>query len=147
MRPVDILLIEDNSGFITLIEEAFKEGKGPSRIHVVENGEDAMLFLGKKGKFGNVVIPDIILLDLNLPKKDGREVLRDIKMDPMLKHIPVIVLTTSDADQDVSIAYRNYANCYIRKPFNLDQFVEIVNKVEDFWLTTVKLPSSDHARD
>lgn len=141
MKPVDILLVEDNSGFITLIEEAFKMGKVPSKIHVVENGEDAMLFLCKQGKFADAVTPDIVLLDLNLPKKDGREVLHDIKIDPSLKRIPVIVLTTSDAQQDVLIAYDNYANCYIRKPFNLDQFMGVVNKVEEFWLTIVKLPT------
>lgn len=141
VNPIEILLVEDNQGDITLTVESFKEGRIANKINVVEDGEEAMLYLRKQGKYSNATTPDIILLDLNLPKKDGREVLHDIKMDQYLKRIPVVILTTSIAENDVLKAYDNYANCYIRKPVDLNKFIEVVQKVEDFWLTIVKLPS------
>ncbi len=146
MRPIEILLVEDNPGDIKLTLDAFKEGKVSNRLHVVEDGEQAMLYLHKQGELASAVTPDIILLDLNLPKKDGREVLHEIKMDPHLKRIPVVILTTSAAEQDILKAYDNYANCYIRKPVDLDKFIEVVHKVEDFWLTIVRLPTDSHLK-
>lgn len=146
MRAVEILLVEDNQGDIQLTLESFKEGRVQNTISVVEDGEKALEYLHKKGKYSNAVTPDIILLDLNLPKVDGRQVLHHIKTDPQLKHIPVVVLTTSVAEQDVLQAYDNYANCYIRKPVDLEKFIEVVHKVEDFWLTIVKLPSNGNLK-
>ncbi len=141
MRAVEILLVEDNQGDIQLTLENFKEGKVQNRINVVEDGEKAIEYLHKNGPYSSAVTPDIILLDLNLPKVDGRQVLQHIKTDAKLKHIPVVVLTTSVAEQDVLQAYDSYANCYIRKPVDLEKFIEVVRKVEDFWLSIVKLPS------
>ncbi len=146
MRPIEILLVEDNQGDIRLTQEAFKEGKVLNNMSVVEDGEQAILYLRKQGKFVDAVIPDIILLDLNLPKKDGRQVLHEIKTEPHLKRIPVIILTTSAAEQDILEAYDNNANCYIRKPVDLNKFIEVVQKVEDFWLTIVKLPSQVNSK-
>jgi CheY-like chemotaxis protein len=141
MEAINILLVEDNPGDIDLTKEAFQEGKIANHIEVVTDGEQAMSYLRKEGEYSGAVTPDIVLLDLNLPKKDGREVLKEIKNDKSLKHIPVIILTTSQADEDVSAAYDNYANCYIRKPVDMDKFIEVAQKVEDFWLSIVKLPN------
>ena len=137
---INILLVEDNPGDIRLTKEVLKEGKIQNNLSVVMDGEEALLFLKKAGQYANAVTPDIILLDLNLPKKDGREVLAEIKADPGLKCIPVIVLTTSAAEKDILSMYSHYANCYITKPVDFNQFINVVRHIEDFWLTIVKLP-------
>ncbi len=140
MRPVEILLVEDNPGDVRLAVEALKEGKVHNNLHVVGDGVEAMMFLRREGKFALSPRPDLILLDLNLPKKDGREVLAEIKADEKLRRIPVVVLTTSKAEQDILRTYDLHANCYITKPVDLEQFIAVVKSVEDFWLTIVKLP-------
>jgi len=139
-RPVEILLVEDNPGDERLTREALKEGKVYSNMHWVKDGVEAMQFLRREGKFTGAVHPDIILLDLNLPKKDGREVLEEIKQDPQLKCIPVVVLTTSKAEEDVLKTYGLHANCYVTKPVDFEQFTRIVQAIEQFWLTIVTLP-------
>ena len=139
-KPVEILLVEDNPGDVRLTIEGLKEGKVKNNLHVVEDGVEALAFLQKEGKYTDAVRPDLILLDLNLPKKDGREVLSAIKSDQELCHIPVVVLTTSKAEQDILKAYSLHANCYITKPVDLDQFISVVESIEDFWFTIVKLP-------
>jgi len=138
--PIEILLVEDNPGDVRLAKEALKEGKVSNNVHVVEDGESAMEFLRKQNKYQNAPRPDLVLLDLNLPKKDGREVLAEIKADPDLKRIPVVMLTISKAEEDIVRAYDLHVNCYITKPIDLDQFIKVVRTVEDFWLTIVKLP-------
>jgi chemotaxis family two-component system response regulator Rcp1 len=142
MRPIEILLVEDNPGDIRLTQEVLKDGKIKNNLSVVMDGEQAVLFLKKTGEYKNAVTPDLILLDLNLPKKDGREVLAEIKVDPNLKQIPVIVLTTSAAEQDILAMYSHHANCYIMKPVDFKQFINVVKSIENFWLTIVKLPSN-----
>lgn len=139
-RPADFLLVEDNPGDVRLTQEALKSHKVRNNLHVVPDGEEAMAFLHRQGKYQDAPRPDIILLDLNLPKKDGREVLAEIKSDPELKTIPVVVITSSEAEQDVIKSYNLNANCYVTKPVNLDQFIKVVQSVNDFWLTIVKLP-------
>src|SRR3990172_4841600 len=139
-KPIEILLVEDNPGDVRLTREAFKDGKVANTIHVVEDGEQALAYLRRQGKHAGAVRPDIILLDLNLPKKDGREVLREIKSDQNLKHIPVVVLTTSASEETILPTYINYPNCYITKPISLDRFIVTVRSIEDFWLSIVKLP-------
>ena len=141
INPIEILLVEDNPGDVRLETEALKEGKIFNRLSVVRDGAEAMEFLRKKGKFVDVETPDLILLDLNLPKKDGREVLAEIKADDDLRRIPVVVLTTSRSEEDVLRSYNLHANAYIVKPLDLDQFINAVRKIEDFWLTVVRLPS------
>ncbi len=140
-KPINILLVEDNPADIRLTREVLKEGKIKNNLSVVMDGEEALLFLRKQGNFTSAPDVDIILLDLNLPKKDGREVLADIKVDPVLKFIPVIVLTTSSAEQDILNTYSNHANCYIMKPVDFNQFINVIRRIEDFWLTIVKLPT------
>ena len=140
-KPIEILLVEDNAADVRLTEEALKEGKVRNNLHVARDGIEAMEFLRRSGKFAGAVRPDLILLDLNLPRKDGREVLSDIKRDPELKSIPVVVLTTSSAETDIFKSYTLHANCYITKPVDLDQFVQVVKSIDDFWLTVVRLPS------
>ena len=140
-KPIDILLIEDNPADVRLTLEAFKEGKVNNTLHVVGNGEDAIAFLKQEGKYNNAPRPDIILLDLNLPKKDGREVLEEIKSEPLLKRIPVIILTTSKAEEDILRTYNLHANCYINKPVDVDEFITIAKSIENYWLAIVKLPS------
>lgn len=140
-RSVEILLVEDNPGDVRLTEEALKEGKVRNNMHVAWDGEEALAFLRREGEFSDAPRPDVILLDLNLPKKDGREVLAEIKDDPILKRIPVVILTTSTADEDIVRSYDLHANCYITKPVDLEQFITVVKSVEDFWFTIVKLPS------
>ncbi len=137
---MQILLVEDNPGDIRLTQEALKEGTIKNVLNVVKDGVEALDYLKKKGKFMNSPTPDIILLDLNLPRKDGREVLAEIKTDEYLKLIPVIILTTSDADQDILRSYKLHANCFITKPVDLDQFIFIIRQIETFWFTVVKLP-------
>lgn len=140
LHSVFILLVEDNPGDVRLMREAFKDDANGHELHVVEDGEEAMAFLRQDGDFSQAPQPDLILLDLNLPRKDGREVLAEIKKDPELKHIPVVVLTTSRAEQDVLRTYELHANCYIIKPVNLDQFIAVVKSIWDFWFTVVRLP-------
>jgi CheY-like chemotaxis protein len=140
-KPVEILLVEDNKGDVGLIEEVFEEAKIRNNLHVAEDGEEALLYLHGEGKFSGSPRPDIILLDLNLPKKGGREVLREIKEDENLHNIPVIVLTTSDAEKDIIGAYDLHANAYITKPLDFDQFIKVVGSIENFWLDIVKLPT------
>ena len=140
---INILLVEDNPGDIRLTKEVLKEGKIRNTLSVVMDGEEAMLFLKKEAQYENAVTPDLVLLDLNLPKKDGREVLRLIKSDPALVCIPVIILTTSSAENDIANTYSNYANCYITKPVDFSQFITVVRAIENFWLTIVKLPTKD----
>ena len=140
-RPLEILLVEDNLADVRLLAEVLKEGKDYHRMNVVTNGVEAMSYLNRKGKFSDAPRPDIILLDLNLPKKDGREVLKEIKSDKKFKRIPVVVLTTSDSEEDVSKSYEYHANCYITKPVDLDQFIQVVNAIESLWLENAALPS------
>jgi len=142
-RLVEILLVEDNPGDVLLTQEALKEGKVLNKLFVARDGSEALKFLHKEAPFQNVPTPDIILLDLNLPKVNGREVLAEVKSDPRLRRIPVVVLTTSKAEQDIARSYDLHANCYITKPLDLDQFIEVVKSIEDFWLTIVKLPEKD----
>jgi len=139
-RPVEILLVEDNPGDVRLVQEALKEGKMLNTMDIVPDGVEAMAFLRKKGKYSKATRPDLILLDLNLPKKDGREVLAEIKSDDDLKRIPVVILTISSDEEDILKTYNLHANCYITKPVDLKQFIKVVRSVEDFWLTIVKLP-------
>jgi two-component system, chemotaxis family, response regulator Rcp1 len=143
-RPVEILLVEDNPGDERLTREALKEGKVYSNLHWVKDGVEAMEFLRRQGRYSSVPRPDIILLDLNLPKKDGREVLQDIKNDPELKRIPVVVLTTSKAEEDVLRTYNLHANCYVTKPVDLEKFIVVVKSIDVFWLTVVTLPPNGH---
>ena len=143
-KPVEVLLVEDNPGDVRLTLEALKDGKVNNHLSVVEDGVEALAFLRREGKYADASRPDLILLDLNLPKKDGREVLAEIKTDEDLKRIPVVVLTTSKAEEDILKTYNLHANCYITKPVDFDQFV-VVRLVEDFWFTIVKLPRSDGA--
>jgi chemotaxis family two-component system response regulator Rcp1 len=143
-RPVEILLVEDNPGDERLTREALKEGKVYSNLHWVKDGVEAMEFLRRQGKHAGAPRPDIILLDLNLPKKDGREVLQDIKNDNELKRIPVVVLTTSKAEEDVLRTYNLHANCYVTKPVDLEKFIVVVKSIDVFWLTVVTLPPNGH---
>ncbi len=140
-KPIEILLVEDNAADVRLTEEALKEGKVRNHLHVARDGMEALEFLHRQGRFKDATRPDLILLDLNLPRRDGREVLADIKNDPELKMIPVVVLTTSSAEADILKSYKLHANCYITKPVDLEQFVNVVKSIDDFWLTVVRLPS------
>lgn len=140
LTAIDILLVEDNEGDVRLTREALNLTKFYNKLHVVEDGEEAMAFLRKEGKFANAPCPDIILLDLNLPKKDGREVLTEIKTDDNLKRIPVVILTSSKAEEDIFKAYNLHANCYVTKPMDVNQFMHIVKTIDEFWLSIVKLP-------
>ena len=139
-RAVDILLVEDNPGDVELTREALDAAKIRSRLHVVEDGAAATDFLYRRGAFADAPQPDLILLDLNLPNKDGREVLAEIKADRELAKIPIVVLTTSQADEDIARAYQLHANCYITKPVDFNQFLHIITAIEEFWLKVVKLP-------
>ena len=139
-RPVDILLVEDSPGDVRLTIEALKEAKIRNSLTVVPDGVEAMAFLRQEGKYADVTRPDLILLDLNLPKKDGKEVLAEIKTDINLKTIPVVVLTVSNAEKDILKVYNLHANCFITKPIDLEQFIEVVKSIAEFWLIIVKLP-------
>ena len=141
VTPVKILLIEDNPGDAELARDALEHSKIRNDLYVVSDGEAAMEFLKRKGAFAGAPRPGLILLDLNLPKKDGREVLAEIKADPDLKRIPVVVLTTSMAEQDVLQTYNLHANCYIKKPIDFGEFMKVVKSIENFWLTIVVLPN------
>lgn len=140
VKPINILLVEDNPGDADLAREALESSKLNNKLHVVDDGEKAMSFLRRTGSYAEVPRPDLILLDLNLPKKDGRQVLAEIKMDDDLKRIPVVILTTSQAEEDVIKSYNLHANCYITKPIDLNQFLHVVRSIEDFWLSIVILP-------
>ena len=140
-RPVEILLVEDNPGDVRLTREALKKGHLWSRLAVVQDGMEALDYLRRVPPFQNASTPDLILLDLNLPKKDGREVLAEIKVDEVLRLIPVVVLTTSRAEEDILRSYKLHANCYITKPVDFVQFASVVQSIEDFWFTVVKLPT------
>jgi two-component system, chemotaxis family, response regulator Rcp1 len=141
-RPVEILLVEDNPGDVRLTKEALKEGKVRNNLHAVDDGVKALAFLRREKPYENAARPDLVLLDLNLPRKGGREVLEEIKRDSLLRHIPVVILTSSEAEQDIVRAYELHANCYITKPVDLDQFITVVKSIEDFWFSIVKLPPS-----
>jgi CheY-like chemotaxis protein len=143
MKSIEVLLVEDNEGDVRLTQEALKEGKLFVHLNVARDGLEAIAFLHRVGDYGQAPVPDLILLDLNLPKKDGREVLQEIKGDPALMHIPVVVLTTSAADNDVVTTYGLHANCYITKPVDMEQFVKVVQLLEEFWFTIVRLPSRE----
>jgi len=140
VRPAEVLLVEDNPGDARLTLEALKDGKVLNRVSVVPDGVEAMAFLRRQGPYADVPRPNLILLDLNLPKKDGREVLAEIKADPDLKRIPIVILTTSQAEEDIARTYDLHANCYVTKPVDLDKFLEVVRSIEDFWLAFVQLP-------
>lgn len=140
-KPIEILLVEDNPGDILLTEEAFAEAKILNHIHTAKDGEEALAYLKQEEGFEDAVKPDLVLLDLNLPKVDGREVLDEIKSDPNLKRIPVVVLTSSAAEKDIVKTYDLHANSYVVKPINLEQFVNVVNAVENFWFSVVSLPA------
>ena len=140
-RHAEILLVEDNPGDVRLIQENFKDIKLLNRMSVVRDGEEALAFLHRQGKYAEAPRPDLVLLDLNLPKKDGREVLAEIKSDEQLRRIPVVILTSSSAEQDILKTYDLYANCYITKPIDLEQFAKLVKMIEEFWFTLVKLPT------
>jgi chemotaxis family two-component system response regulator Rcp1 len=141
--PVEILLVEDNPGDVRLTQEALKEGKVYNNLHWAKDGVEALEFLKRQGKHAGAPRPDIILLDLNLPKKDGREVLAVVKGDNDLKQIPVVVLTTSKAEEDVLKSYELHANCYVTKPVDLEKFIQVVQSIDRFWLTVVTLPPAE----
>lgn len=139
-NPIEILLVEDNAGDARLAQEALKDSKIINHVSVVDDGVEAMAFLHRQGKYAKSPRPDLVLLDLNLPKKDGREVLGEMKAADALKRIPVVILTTSKAEEDIAKSYDLHANCYITKPIDLEQFMKVVKSIEDFWLTVVQLP-------
>ena len=143
---IQVLLVEDNPGDVRLTKEALKEGKLLNQLTVVGDGVEALSFLRKQGIYADAPQPELILLDLNLPKKDGREVLAEIKADPNLRRIPVVVLTTSSSEEDILKIYDLHANCYITKPVDLEQFMGVVKSIEDFWVSVVKLPSHEASR-
>jgi chemotaxis family two-component system response regulator Rcp1 len=138
--PIEILLVEDNPGDVRLTQEALKEDKIINNLHLAKDGIEAISFLRREREYADAVRPDLILLDLNLPKKDGREVLMEIKKDEELRRIPVVVLTTSRAEEDIIRTYDCHANCYITKPVDFEQFINVIKSIEDFWLSVVKLP-------
>jgi CheY-like chemotaxis protein len=140
LSNINILIVEDNRGDARLIKEVFYENKIFNALHFVSDGIEAMDFLFNKGKHTDAPKPDLIILDLNLPKKDGREVLAEIKSDPDLKHIPVVIMTISQADEDILKSYNLHANCYVTKPIDLNQFTKVVRSIENFWFSIVKLP-------
>ena len=141
-NPIEILLVEDNPGDVRLTIEALRDAKVRNNLHVAKDGIEAMAFLRREEGYENTPRPDVILLDLNMPKKDGREVLAEIKADKRLHRIPVVILTTSEAERDIVKAYDLHANCYITKPVDLDQFITVVNSIESFWFEIVKLPQA-----
>lgn len=139
-RAVDILLVEDNPGDVRLIREAFHDGKVLNQVSTVSDGQQALTYLRKQGSYEQASRPDLILLDLNLPRKDGREVLGEIKADPDLRSIPVVIFTSSLADEDILRSYNTHANCYVTKPMDLEKFIAVMRSIEDFWVSIVKLP-------
>lgn len=141
MKPIHILLVEDNEGDILLTKEAFEEATLPSKLSVVRDGKEATDFLSGQGKFENTELPDLLLLDVNLPKKNGHEVLQFLKDDDKLKHIPVIMFTTSSSESDINLSYQNHANSYITKPVDVNEFLSVIKKIEHYWLSIVNLPN------
>jgi two-component system response regulator len=141
-KVVEILLVEDNPVDVLMAREALEDAKLRNRLHVLEDGEEAMDFLYQRGKYADAPIPDLILLDLNLPKKSGREVLEEIKLTPSLLHIPVVVLTTSEETRDIHLTYDLHANCFITKPVDMDQFIKVVKSIEGFWFSVAQLPEA-----
>lgn len=139
-QSVDILLVEDNPGDVRLIQEALQDGKLLNRVATVTDGQKALAYLRKEGSYAQATRPDLILLDLNIPRKDGREVLAEIKADPHLRSIPVVIVTSSQAEEDILRSYNTHANCYVTKPVDLEKFVAVVRAIEEFWVTIVKLP-------
>jgi CheY-like chemotaxis protein len=139
-EPIEVLLVEDDPGDVLMTQEAFADYKIANRLTVVTNGEDAIAYMRKQGRFADAPTPDLVLLDLNLPRRNGREVLRDIKSDAMLRRVPVVILTTSEAEEDVLASYELHANAYVRKPVDFEQFVSAVRAIDDFFITVVKLP-------
>lgn len=139
-RPVEILLVEDNPADVRLTREALRDAKVANTLHVVEDGEAAVQFLRRQGRYAGAPRPDVILLDLNLPRRSGHEILADVKNDPELRSIPIVVLTTSQAEEDILTAYRLHANCYISKPVDLVQLTKVVRAIDSFWFTVVTLP-------
>ena len=144
-RPIDILLVEDNPGDVRLLKESFREARVDTVIHHVADGAEALAYLRRQGRHAHATRPDIVLLDLNLPGRDGRTVLRDIKGDDALKAIPVVVLTSSSAQEDVDHSYADHANCFITKPAEFDRFLDVVQRIESFWFKTVALPQENPA--
>ena len=142
VHPIEVLLVEDDPGDVLMTQEAFEEHNVGNRLHVVSDGVEALRFLRREDEFADAPRPHLILLDLNLPRKDGREVLEEIKSDDELAHIPVVVLTTSEAEEDVVRSYRLHANAYVPKPVDFDQFIQVVRKIDDFFVTIVRLPQS-----
>jgi CheY-like chemotaxis protein len=140
-EPIEVLLVEDDPGDVLLIREAFEFNKVHNNLHVVNDGEQALYFLRKKGEYSEALRPDLVLLDLNLPRKDGREVLAEVKGDPELRTIPIVVLTTSEAEEDVLKSYQLHANAYVTKPVDFERFVSIVRQIDDFFVSVVRLPS------
>ncbi len=143
MESIDILLVEDNPGDVRLTKEALKDAKVLNEVYIAKDGVEALQFLHKEGSFADAPKPDLILLDLNLPRKDGREVLAEIKKDTKLRRIPVVILTTSKADEDIIRTYDLHANAYVTKPVDLNRFIEIIHTLEEFWFTIVKLPPKE----
>jgi CheY-like chemotaxis protein len=140
VQPAEILVVEDNPGDVRLMREAFRESKIINQLRAVSDGQEALAFLRKQGRYAHAIRPDLILLDLNLPGKDGREVLSEIKADPDLRRIPVVIVTSSKTEEDIVRSYNHHANCYITKPLDLEKFVEVVQAIQNFWISIVKLP-------
>lgn len=145
MKPIHILLVEDNEGDIVLTTEAFESAKIMNQLSIVKDGKEAIDFLTKQGNYTNASLPDLMLLDVNLPKKNGHEVLQFIKTNDDLKQLPVVMLTTSSSENDVLKAYKNYVNCYITKPVEIDMFMDVISKIENFWISIVHLPKTQNA--
>ena len=141
MEKVHILLVEDNEGDILLTKEAFEEAKITVKLTVVKDGQEAIDFMTKQNKYQHATLPDLVLLDINLPKKNGHEVLKEMKHNDAIKHIPIIILTTSSSEKDINLAYHNYANCFITKPVEVADFLKAVSSIENFWISLMKLPS------
>ena len=140
-RTAEILLVEDNLGAVRLTQEALKESRIKNNLSIVDNGDEALKYLRKQHPYHEAILPDLIMLDLNLPKRNGLQVLKEVKDDDLLKHIPVVILTTSKAEQDISACYRSHANCYITKPVDLRKFIQVIKIINHFWFSIVKLPS------
>lgn len=141
-RPIDILLVEDNAEEAEWTQEALRDSKVRNKIYWVQDGEEAMAFLRREGIYARMPRPDLVLLDIYMPRKNGQEVLQEIKQDPEFKRIPVVIMTSSDDEKEIARAYEHYANCYVTKPIDLDKFMEVVRSIEDFWLTVVRLPAA-----
>ncbi|QBI55747.1 Response regulator rcp1 [Streptomonospora litoralis] len=140
MQAIEVLLVEDDPGDVLMTKEAFQEHKVGNRLHVVSDGVEALRFLRREDEYADAPVPHLILLDLNLPRKDGREVLEEVKRDDTLSHIPIVVLTTSEAEEDILRSYRLHANAYVAKPVDFEQFIQVVRQIDDFFVTVVRLP-------